>query len=179
MQVRIRETSRRKQHRLGRQRCAFKQMIGLSLLTPNDWERWKMCRLRALAEDPRSFGSRLEDWQDADPERWRQRLGLPGSINVIASLQCVPAGIVSGVLSEDNQTAELISMWVAPEARGSGVARALVEVVLGWARDNQLRELQLDVFEENARAIAFYTKMGFVDCGPSIEVGERTMIKRV
>lgn len=56
----------------------------------------------------------------------------------------------SGVSSQGNQAAELTSMWIAPEVRGNGDGRGLVEAVQGWVRDNDLQPLQLDVFEENA-----------------------------
>ena len=85
----------------------------------------------------------------------------------------------SGVSSQGNQAAELTSMWIAPEVRGNGDGRGLVEAVQGWVRDNDLQPLQLDVFEKKRGADAFYTGIGFVGRGPSIEVGERTMIKSV
>ena len=56
----------------------------------------------------------------------------------------------SGVSRQGDQAAELTSMWVAPEVRGNGDGRALVEAVQGWARDDDLLPLPLDVFEENA-----------------------------
>jgi hypothetical protein len=63
-------------------------VIELRVLTPDDWPSWRELRLAALAEAPYAFGSRLADWQgDHDREqRWRDRLGIPGSYNVIAVL---------------------------------------------------------------------------------------------
>ena len=63
-------------------------MIELRVLTPDDWRIWRRIRLAALAEAPYAFGSRLADWQgDGDrEERWRARLGIPGSFNVVAVL---------------------------------------------------------------------------------------------
>ena len=63
-------------------------MIELRVLTPDDWRTWRRLRLAALAEAPYAFGSRLADWQgDGDrEERWRARLGIPGSFNVVAVL---------------------------------------------------------------------------------------------
>jgi hypothetical protein len=68
-------------------------VIELRVLTPDDWPAWRELRLAALAEAPHAFGSRLADWQgDGDREqRWRDRLGIPGSYNVIAVLDGRPA----------------------------------------------------------------------------------------
>lgn len=71
----------------------------MRVLTPDDWRAWRQLRLAALAEAPDAFGSRLADWQgDGDrEERWRARLGIPGSFNVVAVLDGEPAGLASGV----------------------------------------------------------------------------------
>jgi ribosomal protein S18 acetylase RimI-like enzyme len=71
----------------------------------------------------------------------------------------------------------LISMWVAPEARGTGVGDALIEATCQWAREAGAGELRLDVKEDNVQAIRLYIRHGFVDVGPSGEGGERAMRK--
>ncbi len=152
-------------------------MIELIVLTPDAWPRWRELRLRALAEAPYAFGSRIEDWQDADEARWRQRLGLIGSHNLIALVDGCPAGMASGVPTQEEGAAELISMWVAPESRGRGVGDALIAAVAQWASALGAGELRLDVAAGNPRAIALYVRHGFVDNGPSRAACERAMVK--
>jgi len=65
---------------------------------------------------------------------------------------------------DGDEQAELISMWVDPEARGSGVFQALVDAVVEWARAAN-RTTYLMVRSDNAPAIAAYTRAGFVDLG--------------
>jgi GNAT superfamily N-acetyltransferase len=60
---------------------------------------------------------------------------------------------------------ELISMWVAPFARGRGVGDALVGAALDWAREKQASGIALAVFEGNEHALALYLRHGFVDAG--------------
>ncbi|MEE8167030.1 MAG: GNAT family N-acetyltransferase, partial [Myxococcota bacterium] len=58
-------------------------------------------------------------------------------------------------------TAWLISMWVAPEARGAGVGEALIDAVVDWARSTGTARLLLDVGDDNGPARALYTRKGF------------------
>lgn len=152
-------------------------MINLRALTSGDWAVWRDVRLRALADAPHAFGSTLEEWENASEERWRARLELPGSHNLVAYVDGEPVGMATGAPFQG--TYELISMWVAPEVRGRGVGDALVEEILRWAREQGASELRLDVKEHNLSAIALYVRHGFIDVGPSRELGERAMMKRV
>ncbi len=141
-------------------------MIELRVLTPDDWRAWRRLRLAALAEAPYAFGSRLADWQgDGDrEERWRARLGIPGSFNVIAVLDGEPAGMASGVAADEG-AAELISMWVSPAARGHGVGDHLVQAVARWARQAGSGALRLAVVPGNENATALYRRNGFRPTG--------------
>ncbi len=143
-------------------------MIVLRVLTSDDWPTWRDLRLRALADAPSAFGSALADWQgDGDTEdRWRGRLALPASHNLVALLDGEPVGMASGVPADGAQSAaELISMWVAPQARGRGVGDALVLAVEAWARARGADTLELAVFEDNDAAAALYERHGFADTG--------------
>ncbi len=144
------------------------RVIELRVLTPDDWRSWRELRLSALAEAPYAFGSRLSDWQgDGDrEERWRGRLSIPGSRNIIAVLDGKPAGMVSGVPAEDEDgAAELISMWVSPAARGQGVGDRLIRAVEDWASQAGTGVLKLAVSDGNDSAIALYRRSGFADTG--------------
>jgi ribosomal protein S18 acetylase RimI-like enzyme len=140
-------------------------MIELNRVTPSDWRRWRHLRLEALRESPQAFSSTLVDWQGSgDSElRWRGRL-VTVPFNIIASLNEADAGMASGTAPEGGAV-ELISMWVAPFARGRGVADALVTAVIAWARSCSAHQLTLAVFEDNARAIELYGRHGFIDRG--------------
>lgn len=138
-------------------------MVEVLVLTPDDWATWRHLRLAALSEAPRAFGSRLADWTgDGDvEERWRGRLGIPGSHNVVAMLEDHGVGMASGVPTSHVGIVELISMWVAPAARGHGVGDALVGEIERWARSVGARVLRLSVAEGNAQAAALYQRHGF------------------
>ena len=54
-----------------------------------------------------------------------------------------------------------LGMGLLPEWRGRGVGRRLLDATLARARP-AFRRIELDVFADNARAIALYEKAGFV-----------------
>ena len=146
-------------------------------LSADDWAAFRDVRLRALADAPEAFGSRLADWADAPEERWRARLDAV-ELNLLARSGGKHVGMASGAVDGDD--AELISMWVDPTVRGHGVADALSAAVVGWA-DNAGRTTYLMVRSDNARAIAAYKRAGFVDLGvPDGQAGppENRMVHR-
>ncbi len=63
----------------------------------------------------------------------------------------------------DQNEPELDWLMLAPEAQGRGVAKALAELAL--AEIPAEKSIRLGVIEFNARAQAFYRKLGFVDTG--------------
>jgi ribosomal protein S18 acetylase RimI-like enzyme len=136
--------------------------LEIATLGPDDWEVFRSVRLRALQDAPAAFGSRYDDWVAAPESRWRDRLSnVP--LNVVARRGGEPVGMASGVCDGADE-AELISMWVDPTVRGAGVAAALIDAVVQWAAEAG-RTTYLMVRSDNARAIAAYSRAGFVDLG--------------
>ena len=75
-------------------------------------------------------------------------------------------GIAVGAPRTDDQdTAGLFAMWVAPEARGRKVGTALVNAVVSWARNENYKRIILDVGDENTGAIRLYESCGFIPTG--------------
>ncbi|HEY3928810.1 MAG TPA: GNAT family N-acetyltransferase, partial [Candidatus Koribacter sp.] len=62
-----------------------------------------------------------------------------------------------------NHDAALRKMFVAPDARGkaSGVANALLETLLQWAREQGIRRIYLGTTDAFRAAHRFYEKNGF------------------
>ncbi len=92
--------------------------------------------------------------------RWRSRRFTDVAFNVLAvDAAGTAVGMVSGV---EGDPVELISLWVAPDARGRGVGDLLVRAVLGYAGT---RPTRLNVYPDNAPAIALYRRHGFAELG--------------
>jgi RimJ/RimL family protein N-acetyltransferase len=54
-----------------------------------------------------------------------------------------------------------LGMAILPEARGRGGGRALLEAILGHAQACGAHKVELEVWIDNARAIALYASAGF------------------
>ncbi|MHB1208508.1 MAG: GNAT family N-acetyltransferase [Acidimicrobiales bacterium] len=117
-------------------------------------------RLESLLDTPDAYGSTYEDvsrWSDA---RWR-RIALESNF-YIAERDGQVVGMASGGSNNAHPgTHWLFAMYVSPDARGTGVAAALVHAVSTWARREHADALFLHVTERVARARGFYEKLGF------------------
>jgi ribosomal protein S18 acetylase RimI-like enzyme len=144
-------------------------MIDILVIQPDDWQLWRALRRQALAESPAAFGSTLADWSGAgDKElRWRGRLHQV-ALNLVLTLDGEPVGMVSATAARKAADVELISLWVAPGARGRGVGDEAVRRVLAWARtEHPGSRLVLSVKRSNRPASLLYQRHGFIDAGPS------------
>ena len=141
-------------------------MIELRALTSDDWKAWRALRLAALAEAPDAFGSTLAGWQNAPEERWRDRLSIPGALDLIALHDGDPAGMATGI-PDGNGSVEVISVWVDPAARGAGVGDALLAEIARWATGSGAAVVRLAVRRDNGPAIRLYERAGFVHAGQS------------
>lgn len=60
---------------------------------------------------------------------------------------------------------ELHRLYVDSDVKGAGVAKTLMDEALAWARGKGARAMFLSVWENNARAQAFYKRYGFEHVG--------------
>ena len=134
-------------------------------MTADAWPEWRLLRRQALAQSPDAFGSTLAEWSgDSDTEqRWRRRLDeVP--VNLVADDDGAPVGLMSATAVVDAQ-AEIISMWVAPQARGRGAGDALLRAALDHARAAGANRVALNVRVANGHAALLYRRAGFVEVG--------------
>ena len=133
-------------------------------LAADDGPRLRAIRLRALRDAPDAFATTVDEAAGWPRDRWSEQTAR--FIHFVAVVGGADVGLVRGAPdAHSSDAAWLLSMWVAPELRGEGIAPALVDAVVAWARSRGFRRLLLDVTETNARAMAFYSRMGFVPSG--------------
>jgi GNAT superfamily N-acetyltransferase len=112
-----------------------------------------------LKDAPYAFGSTYEAEVNRTEERWRS--ALVDRVRFVAESEGEVIGTVGAGPSDVTRTAALTALWVAPAARGRGVGEALVNTVLGWAKDADYEKVMLWVVEGNSAAESLYERTGF------------------
>ena len=84
-------------------------------------------------------------------------------VDLAASRVAVRDGspVAGALVARRGWSARLAGMSVVPEARGTGVGRALVDRLLDEARTRGERTMELEVIEQNAPAVRLYESAGF------------------
>jgi putative acetyltransferase len=101
------------------------------------------------------FAERVDWWR----ARWRNELVPAATVSVAEA-----DGRMVGFVTVYPKTGYLDQIVVAPEAWGSDVAAMLMDE----ARRISPGGLDLNVNADNARAIRFYEKQGFIDVGETV-----------
>jgi GNAT superfamily N-acetyltransferase len=127
-------------------------------------------RLAALQESPSAFASSYEVEAQRTAQAWEERARLGSASNDRATFLAVldgrVVGIVGGFRGEANSTVvDLVSMWTSPEARRSGVGRALVNAVIDWAAAVSATAVDLWVTRGNEPAFELYKALRFRETG--------------
>jgi GNAT superfamily N-acetyltransferase len=164
--------------------------IRIRRLASHEWQAYRALRLRSLADAPHAFCSSLaveEAWAHA---LWMARLTAAAVSGRDCPLVAEAGGVLLGLVwakcdAEDAGIVNLFQMWVAPEARGRGIAAALLDEAVTWARSIGARLVQLGVVTDNSAAVQLYTRAGFRNVGvpepirPGSALLEQTMHLRL
>jgi GNAT superfamily N-acetyltransferase len=98
------------------------------------------------------------------PKAGPAELGPPGGAFIVgwSDGRAVCCG---GVKRLDERTCEIKKMYVVPDARGQGVARALLEALEGKARQLGYEIARLDTGPRQTRAQTMYERAGYAPIG--------------
>jgi ribosomal protein S18 acetylase RimI-like enzyme len=130
---------------------------------PEDWEAYRVIRLRSLLEEPDAFEAEYETEARFEPNRWKERLDTGFSYLAFDDDHAL-IGTASGLGTGDRDTL-VVGMYVAPEARGLGCAHQLLDAIADLAIRRHGKRLVLEVAESNVRATRCYHSYGFVETG--------------
>ena len=138
---------------------------------PGERRTYRELRLRALADAPDAFGSTLAHEGGRPDAEWAARLDAGARSSSDAPLVAHRGDDAVGLAwvrlhTDDGEpgVAHLYQVWVAPEHRGRGVARRLLDAAAAWARAAGAHVLALDATCGDTPAMRLYTRAG---CRPA------------
>ncbi len=148
---------------MGPDLCHSMRMTEISVrrLGEADWEEYRQTRLRALTESPEAFVASVDEETEYPEERWRDRMRRSQRLLAERDGQAMGVASVGSESTPDETVGELFGLWVSPDARGSGVARRLLEAAARAARETEMKHLVYWVGSDNGRAVAFASSFGF------------------
>jgi ribosomal protein S18 acetylase RimI-like enzyme len=131
-------------------------------LSAADAEAFRAIRLEGLERHPSAFGASLDEESRQPLSFFAERLEANHVLGAESSDGL--SGVAGFRLHDSEKTRHRGTLWgmyVRKEARGTGVARRLVDGILAHAR-TRVEQVALSVWAENAAAIALYRSAGFV-----------------
>jgi ribosomal protein S18 acetylase RimI-like enzyme len=135
--------------------------MNIRMTQARDWALLKQARLAALLDAPTAFAVKYDTALGYEDKTWEERAtSSPGLTFWLAFENTELVGMIGAGVNQ-NQRFNLIGMWVNPAARGSGVAKELVNTVKTHAAQNGYDTIYLDVSPNNNRAVQFYYNQGF------------------
>jgi RimJ/RimL family protein N-acetyltransferase len=142
-------------------------------LTEADAPAWRALRLRMLRDHPDVFGSSHEEFAQESLEevarRMRERSSPPDNALFGAFVDgelIGSTGLHREEGAKDRHKAMIWGVYTAPEARGTGVGRALMAAAIAYARETPgIERLILAVATHNTAARALYVSLGFEPWG--------------
>jgi ribosomal protein S18 acetylase RimI-like enzyme len=143
-------------------------------------EFWRL-RLEALEREPASFAEAAEEWRELTVETYAQRLGDATNDNFV--LGAFHESALVGMMGfhrerrlKRRHKGMIWGVYVTPQLRGQGVAKALLAGIIENARTlPELRVLCLSVTVGNEAARRLYRSLGFQMWGVeplALKVGE-------
>ncbi len=134
-------------------------------LTEADIEPLWDLRLRALQDNPEAFSTTYEEALHGGKERLLQRLCHKDTF-YLGAFEHTLLGMLGCIREEgvkNRHKAHIISVYVAPEGRGLGIGKALLDEAIAQAKNiTGLEQLYLEVIiTPNSAARRLYLSSGF------------------
>jgi ribosomal protein S18 acetylase RimI-like enzyme len=142
--------------------------VQIRRLMPADARLYREIRLEALQKAPEAFGSTFEHECSQLLAQFVDALTKADVFGAFRETDLLGmAGYITQAGAKQAHKGLLWGMYVRSIARGTGVAKRLVEAVLGHARE-RVELVQLAVVSENEAAQRLYRSCGFVAYGHEV-----------
>ena len=137
----------------------------IRLLRPDEAEALFALRRQSVEDAPLAFAASPEDDRSSSPDAVREILARGPDSTVIGAVDEVLLGMIGLHREPKRKMAHKLHLWgmyVRPEGRGRGVARALLQAALDHARTlDGVTQVKISVTEDADAARALYEELGF------------------
>ena len=135
-------------------------------LPVNEWQAYKTLRLEALKNDPQAFASSYQEIALKADSFWQSRLSEAnqgrGNWLLFARENQSLLGMIGAFIDEaQKDTAIIISVYVARQARRRGIGKKLMAAILQAIKNDGIKTARLEVSTEQIAAIQLYKNSGF------------------
>jgi len=141
----------------------------IRILRPDDADALFALRRQALEDAPLAFAASPEDDRSSSPDAVREILGRGPDTAVFGALDEDLLGMIGLYREPKRKMAHKLYLWgmyVRPEGRGRGIARALMQAVLAHAHTlDGVTRVHISVTEDADAAHALYQELGFTVWG--------------
>lgn len=131
-------------------------------LSAEDLPAYRVVRLEALRNHPEAFASSAEDFvqmPDRQVADMLEAITVYGGFSEGGELVGLNAFMRSD-RSKERHRGFMIQVYVRPDQRGTGLARAMAEHLLANVPDG-VTQVHLGVWTDNAPALGLYRRLGF------------------
>ncbi len=138
-------------------------------MQPGDWPAVREIYAEGISTGDATFETDLPGWEKWDANH-RQDCRLVArhddrSLLGWAALSPVSGRCVYGGVAE-------VSVYIASEARGRGIGKALLKMLIEQSEASGLWTLQAGIFPENAASLALHKSLGFREVGIRQRIGK-------
>jgi ribosomal protein S18 acetylase RimI-like enzyme len=130
------------------------------MLTEKEWKQLQDIRLTALQESPHAFLASHGLEETYSEEKWRAEFTRGEWIVAVSGDKIVGFLGITHETTTDGRHLEYL--WVAPEARRTGVASALLTEVFEHLQDSGVSTVWLWILDGNEPARCLYERFGFL-----------------
>lgn len=135
-------------------------------MTVEDVAIYRELRLRGLKEHPESFLEAYEDaikWPVKRFERFFENGWMVGAF-LDGELKGM-SGLYRHRGAKTQHKGTVWGVYVTPEARGHGIARKAITMLISEAEKNGIEQVHLSTDMNNPFTVALYKGLGFQECG--------------
>jgi RimJ/RimL family protein N-acetyltransferase len=125
-------------------------------------QRLRSLRLAALKDAPYAYGAKYEVDKEKPLTFWQE--SIENSNWFFVSINEEDIGLIGVEKAGTDRISDcwIFGWWIAPPYRGQGVVKLMLDEIDKFCLKNNWLHQGLGVWPENQRAVAAYTKLGFV-----------------